>query len=827
MKSEELRRKERLKKAEKLKGTWDLMINCKEFLEEWEGSWVEGSEKSRIRQENTRKEIEKCERFEKIEIRKKEIKKKMLQTRLNLGVKELGKEGMKEWSETIKHERQELQELKENLWRWRDSGGGKTKNGKERMREPNEKTTEKKLKSLEEILERERKEKEKVKDLKEKETSRLIQEVEKRKIRLEMKRILEQKWQTVRWVVKHLDENEKELTEMLEDTKEAEDEELKKWAKMKRIEKIEKIRKEKNFTETRPKKLDSAWELKLKNKSTTKENSTTPKKVNINEKKINSALMPVGGEEGGGDSKLSPTPRETTLQNILRRKKENNEFLPPPKQFPEIIPSWSGTRMKRKFLRKMDKVFHEINFLGMIEEELQYPEYLLPPPEIGEYSHVERLFGGTERDTPTDTDTTDLPTDFDFSCEMTTEFTESLLEEKNCFLVLESVENVDLKVGQLCDESLGQLAGGNLLTGAVPKRNQNTSAVPKRKTSMKIKSGINKVWNAGETVNMSKSLTLSKSMRLGLGVIGVTSDLDCVTNIYLRSSKLSRTSGMEMEPDGVTMTVGECKDAVLGIRPIRSVMSCGDEPVVKTKPNETTEIADMPSVVTGNADMPSVVTGNADMLGGTSESADMPGVGSELDDGPVDTAQNVDRAEEAREADGRTDQIRLMTNVRGHAAVNVEDQGLGMRMNVGTCDARETSSTNVRGTWLSRVGGSPKPGTGTRRSSPSALRRTSRRMTSTSISKSRRTTTLWGRGTSSPSGTQRRAVSNTTSGVQSLISWANQLGKLGKQTKLTAKPVLSNGMAQTASQESDSVDSLPGQASVGRCTNERRNETRN
>ena len=62
------------------------------------------------------------------------------------------------------------------------------------MREPNEKTTEKKLKSLDDILERERKEKVKVKDLKEKETSRLIQEVEKRKIRLEMRRILEQKW---------------------------------------------------------------------------------------------------------------------------------------------------------------------------------------------------------------------------------------------------------------------------------------------------------------------------------------------------------------------------------------------------------------------------------------------------------------------------------------------------------------------------------------------------------------------------------------------------------------------------------------------------------
>ena len=52
------------------------------------------------------------------------------------------------------------------------------------MREPNEKTTEKKLKSLEDILERERKEKVKVKDLKEKEASRLIQEVEKKRIRL-------------------------------------------------------------------------------------------------------------------------------------------------------------------------------------------------------------------------------------------------------------------------------------------------------------------------------------------------------------------------------------------------------------------------------------------------------------------------------------------------------------------------------------------------------------------------------------------------------------------------------------------------------------------
>ena len=161
---------------------------------------------------------------------------------------------------------------------------------------------------------------------------------------------------------------------------------------------------------------------------------------------------------------MSPTPRETTLQNILRRKMENKEFLPPPKQFTEINPSWSGTRMKRKFLRKMDKVFHGINFMGMIkEEEVQYPECQLPPPEIGEYPHVDRLFGETERDTPTDTDRTVLPTDFN---EMTTESTtESLLDYQNCCLVIENVnvENVDLKIGQL-------LAGRSSLTGTVPKR---------------------------------------------------------------------------------------------------------------------------------------------------------------------------------------------------------------------------------------------------------------------------------------------------------------------------------------------------------------------
>ena len=208
-------------------------------------------------------------------------------------------------------------------------------------------------------------------------------------------------------------------------------------------------------------------------------------------------------------------------------------------------------------------------------------------------------------------------------------------------------------------------------------------------------------------------MTLNKSLGLGLGVIGVNYDVDCTTNIYMRRSKLPRTSMIGIEPDGAFVTVRGCEDEVFGEDP--DVLPCVGEPVVEKKPSEKNEM--------------------------------------------------------------------LVNNVRGQEAVIVQDSEWGMRVNVEACEAREasSSSTNVRATWLIRVGGSAKPGTGPRGSSPSSLRRTSRRTTSKGISRSRRTTTLLGRrGTSSPSGTQRRAVS-TTSGVQSLISWASQLGGLGNK----------------------------------------------
>ena len=127
-------------------------------------------------------------------------------------------------------------------------------------------------------------------------------ESEKRKIRLEIKRALENKWQTVRWVTRILEDNETELEGMLHDLKESESQELKEWEKLKRFDKIEKLRQEKGFTRN-TEKIDgqSAWEESKKKmkieKSTELKSFITPgEKQEIG---TSPAQMPCGGEGGG------------------------------------------------------------------------------------------------------------------------------------------------------------------------------------------------------------------------------------------------------------------------------------------------------------------------------------------------------------------------------------------------------------------------------------------------------------------------------------------------------------------------------------------------
>ena len=56
--------------------------------------------------------------------------------------------------------------------RWRKQGGGKTRTGKERIKEPDEASMKRKLKFLEETIEKEKKDLEKCKVLREREKTR-------------------------------------------------------------------------------------------------------------------------------------------------------------------------------------------------------------------------------------------------------------------------------------------------------------------------------------------------------------------------------------------------------------------------------------------------------------------------------------------------------------------------------------------------------------------------------------------------------------------------------------------------------------------------------
>ena len=178
---------------------------------------------------------------------------------MNFGISKLGGRGKLEWAEELKKERMEIQELKENLWRWRENGGGKTRTGREKQIEPTGENIEKKMKIIGDILERERKENDRCRALKEKEKLKEIEEKEKKEIRLELKKTLEKKWQTIRWVTKHLEENESELKEMLVDVQKEKENELKQWQKMERFAKIEKLRMENGYDKIENDNTRPAW----------------------------------------------------------------------------------------------------------------------------------------------------------------------------------------------------------------------------------------------------------------------------------------------------------------------------------------------------------------------------------------------------------------------------------------------------------------------------------------------------------------------------------------------------------------------------------------
>ena len=68
---DEKKRLEKIRKAEMLRGSWELARLCKEFLKRYEGDWEEGKEKALARREK----LEKERRLEIVKEKKSEIQK--------------------------------------------------------------------------------------------------------------------------------------------------------------------------------------------------------------------------------------------------------------------------------------------------------------------------------------------------------------------------------------------------------------------------------------------------------------------------------------------------------------------------------------------------------------------------------------------------------------------------------------------------------------------------------------------------------------------------------------------------------------------------------
>ena len=141
---------ERKGKAERLKAIWGLARLCREILRESE-SWDERAEEIK---NNIERESGKGIRIEKAKEKKQFILTKYKQGRIDKMFDELSKKGKEEWERITSNEerkaRLDLKEMKENLWKWRESG----KERKEK-KDNKEKSVEEKLKNIEEILEKE------------------------------------------------------------------------------------------------------------------------------------------------------------------------------------------------------------------------------------------------------------------------------------------------------------------------------------------------------------------------------------------------------------------------------------------------------------------------------------------------------------------------------------------------------------------------------------------------------------------------------------------------------------------------------------------------
>ena len=220
---EEREKEERLSNVSRKEKTWKLMRLCKEFIEKNSKSWKTSKEN---REAKKKEEMEKTERLGKAERKKKEHREKMIQRKITekwMSLPEPKRDRFRKEEE--KRKRIELQEIKQNLHKWRN----KLENEKKvyLQRKTNAEEMENKLKRLDiliekareedkkriEIREENKKEKERIFKIRRDKNEEKIRVEEERKERLRVQKKLKEKWEMIKWLSEYAEANQ-EIWEM-------------------------------------------------------------------------------------------------------------------------------------------------------------------------------------------------------------------------------------------------------------------------------------------------------------------------------------------------------------------------------------------------------------------------------------------------------------------------------------------------------------------------------------------------------------------------------------------------------------------------------------
>jgi hypothetical protein len=200
---------ERNKKASRLEKSWELAKLCRTYIKDNSENWIEGQEKTRLRQEEREELQERARRLEKAGEKKKLVQTKIFQKKIRMKINQLDENGRKGWEKSEEEDRRrlrlEISENMENLWAHR----GEDKKKGERILKREEDLTEK-LGKLDALLDKMKKESEEKRKEKLDEWREKIKEKDAKKMRLEKKRSLEEKWRILRIVTNFIKENQEE-----------------------------------------------------------------------------------------------------------------------------------------------------------------------------------------------------------------------------------------------------------------------------------------------------------------------------------------------------------------------------------------------------------------------------------------------------------------------------------------------------------------------------------------------------------------------------------------------------------------------------------------